>query len=172
MSRKLPADAFEAYLAMGEQRSYSALATKHGVSKRCVTKRAAQEGWTERLARIEADARAITDQRASQTLAEMNDRHLAMVKAMGLRAMTAIKNFPIEDGMDAIRAADIAIKLERLLAGEVSKRTELNIEAITRHEMRTLLKVVSDDEPRAVEAVAIEAGGDDDDDDDEPADAV
>ena len=169
MTRKLPPNAFEAYLALGEQRAYSTIAKQFGVSKRCVTKRAAQEGWAERIKKIEADARAITDQRASQTLAEMNDRHLAMVKAMGLRAMTALKNFPIEDGMDAIRAADMTIKLERLLAGEVSKRTELSIEAITRQEMRTLLTVVRDEEPRTVEAEVIEAA--DDDDDDDPAQA-
>jgi hypothetical protein len=76
--------------------------------------------------------------------------------------------------MDGIRGVEMIIKMERLLAGEASKRTELSIEEITRHEIRTLLKVVPDDEddgPRTVDAVAIGAGdrGDDDDGDLEDA---
>jgi hypothetical protein len=170
VTRKLPSDSFEAYLALGEQRSYSTVAKQFGVSKRAVTKRASQEGWTARLAKIEADARVITDQRATQTLADMNERHLTMIKAIGLRAITALKSSQITDAMDAVRAAEIAIKLERLLAGEVNKRTELNSDEITRHEIRTLLRVEHVDErPRIVEAVAIGASSEDDDDTEDSA---
>lgn len=159
MIKKLPANAFEVYLGLGDQRTYAAVARQFNVSKRAVTKRATQEKWTDRLKEIEANARTITDQRASQTLADMNDRHLAMVKAMGLRAMTALKNCQIDNGMDAVRAADMVIKLERLLAGEASKRTELSIEDVTRHEIRTLLKVVgASDEARVVQ---LDPGDDD-----------
>ena len=62
MTRKLPPNAFEAYLALGEQRAYSTIAKQFGVSKRCVTKRAAQEGWTERIKKIEADASKLPKQ--------------------------------------------------------------------------------------------------------------
>jgi len=171
VNRKLPTDAFEQYRALGEQRSYTALAQRLGVSKRAVTKLAAKEGWTERMAKIEEGAREISDRKASEDLAAMHERHLATLKVMGVRVLSALRDCPITDGMDAIRAADITIKLERLLAGEASKRTELSIEAITRHEMATLLKVVhdddEDDEPRVVDAVAIGAGAQDADADDE-----
>jgi hypothetical protein len=172
LTRKLPADAFDAYLALGERRSYSTIAKQYGVSKRCVTKRASQEGWTERLAKIEADARAISDHKATEELAAMRERHLATLKVMGMRVLAALRDCTIKDGMDAIRAADITIKLERLLAGEVSKRTELSVAEVTRHEMRTLLTVVRDDSPRVVEAVVIGAEAEDDDDDDDLSDST
>lgn len=158
MNRKLPSDAFAAYVALGETRTYGQIAERFHVSKRCVTKRAATEKWGERLAKMEAEAKAISDRKMTEGLAEMHERHVKMAKAMAARVLTALRDHPIEDGMDAIRAADMVIKLERLLAGEASKRTELSIEEISRREIRTLLKVVdADDEPRVVE---IEQGDD------------
>ena len=152
MNKLLPPDAFEAYVALGQERSYATLARNYGVSKRCVTREAARGKWIERLSKIEEDARAASDRRVTETLADMHERHVKMLKVMGARVVTALRDHPIDSGMDAIRAADITIKLERLIAGEVSKRTELNIEEITRHEIRTLLKVVDDDdEPRTID---------------------
>jgi hypothetical protein len=46
--------------------------------------------------------------------------------------------------MDAIKAAELVIKLERLIVGEPSERTALSVEEVTRQEMRELLVV--DDE--------------------------
>jgi hypothetical protein len=163
---KIPPDAFDFYAAQGEHRSYQATAEKFGVSKTAITKCAKREGWGERLAKIEADARAISDRKLTESLAEMQERHLKIVKAMSARVLSGLRDYPIMDGMDAIRAADMVIKLERLLAGEASKRTELSIEDITRHEIRTLLRVVPNEEPRLVEAGVV-AGGDDEDDRDE-----
>jgi hypothetical protein len=149
---KIPSDAFDFYAAQGEHRSYQATADKFGVSKTAITKCAKREGWGERLAKIEADARAISDRNLTESLAEMQERHLKIVKAMSARVLSGLRDYPLADGMDAIRAADMVIKLERLLAGEASKRTELSIQDITRHEIRTLLRVVPNEEPRMVEA--------------------
>jgi hypothetical protein len=149
---KIPSDAFDFYAAQGEHRSYQATADKFGVSKTAITKCAKREGWGERLAKIEADARAISDRKLTESLAEMQERHLKIVKAMSARVLSGLRDYPLADGMDAIRAADMVIKLERLLAGEASKRTELSIQDITRHEIRTLLRVVPNEEPRMVEA--------------------
>lgn len=152
MRTKIPSDAFDFYAAQGEHRSYQATADKFGVSKTAITKCAKREGWGERLAKIEADARAISDRNLTESLAEMQERHLKIVKAMSARVLSGLRDYPLADGMDAIRAADMVIKLERLLAGEASKRTELSIQDITRHEIRTLLRVVPNEEPRMVEA--------------------
>ncbi len=46
---KLPDNAFEVYLLLGEGRSYQALADHFDVSKRTVASRAKDEGWQERL---------------------------------------------------------------------------------------------------------------------------
>lgn len=60
MSGKLPDDAFQFYLSLGADRSYEAVAHHYGVTKRAVTKRAANENWQDKLrdARSNADAQA------------------------------------------------------------------------------------------------------------------
>ena len=50
MTRKIPDDAFEAYVALGPTgRSYQTLADRYSVSKRAITKCAAREEWAERM---------------------------------------------------------------------------------------------------------------------------
>jgi len=159
MTRKLTSTAFEAYVALGEGRTYLALARQFNVTKRCVTKRAAQEGWADRLAKVEENAKAISDRRMSEDLADMHERHLKMVKFMGARVLAGLRDLPIKEGMDAIRAGDIVIKLERLLQGESSKHTEVSVREMFQRDVLTLLEVVPDEAPRVIEA---EPAADDD----------
>ena len=147
MTRKIPEDAFERYVGMGAQRSFKGLAQELGVTKRAVTKCAAREQWTERLEKIERDARARSDQKITETMEQMRERHLATLKAMHTRALVALKTYPLTSGMDAVRAAEMAIKLERLVAGEPSERSAVSIEELTKQEIRELLVVVDDEEP-------------------------
>lgn len=142
---KIPSDAFEFYVSLGPSRSYRAVAEHFGVGKRAVTKHAAHEDWPGRLAKIEEEARERSDRKLVETLEEMRTRHLQMVRAMQARALVALKNFPLTSGMEGIKAGELSIKLERLLAGEASERTAVSIEEITRREIETLL-VVEDDE--------------------------
>lgn len=139
MSRKLPDDAFEAYVAMGAQRSYEALARRYGASKRAIAKKASKEGWAERLAKIEQGVRQKSDEGLVDAISEMRARHQQTVKAIGLRALAGLKEHPLHTGMEAVKAAEIAIKLERLLAGEPGERSELAIAEVTRAEIQRLL---------------------------------
>jgi predicted transcriptional regulator len=147
MTRKIPEDAFERYVAMGAQRSFQALADELGVTKRAVSKCAAREGWSQRLARIDAEARKRSDEKITETLEQMRERHLATLKAMHTRALAALRQYPLTSGMDAMRAAEMAIKLERLVAGEPTDRSAVSIEEIIKQEMRELLVVVDDEDP-------------------------
>ena len=104
-ARKIPDDAFERYVALGTSRSYKTLAEEYGVTKRAVTKCAAREGWTERLDKIEREARDHTDQRITESLEEMHERHLKTLKAMHARALSGLVQYPLTNGMDAMRAA-------------------------------------------------------------------
>ncbi len=150
MARKIPEDAFAQYVAMGVERSYQALADVLGVTKRAITKIGAREGWAARLAKIEQTARERSDQRLAETLEEIRSRHLKTLRAMNARALSALQQFPLNSGMEAMRAAEMVIKLERLIVGEPSERTEVGIEEITRREVAKFLEVAVD--------------GDDDDD--------
>lgn len=138
---KLPQDAFPYYVGLGIDRSYKAVAERFGVTKRTVTRTAAREGWMERLAEIERKARETIDEKLTHDVEEMNARHRKILRAMGSRAARALADYPLNTGMEGIRAAEIAIKLERLLAGEPSDRNEVTIEQVTRDEIGRLLTV-------------------------------
>jgi hypothetical protein len=123
--RKIPEDAFEYYVALGPTRSHQAVAQRYGVSKRAVSKCAVREEWSQRLAQIEKSSRDRSDERIGSALDEMRERHLKTLRAMNVRALAALKEYPLESGMEAMRAAEMVIKLERLVTGEATDRTAL-----------------------------------------------
>jgi len=139
VSGKIPDDAFDFYVGLGPTRSYQSVGDRYGVSKRAVVKHASKEKWAERLGDIQKDARVESDKKIATELGDMHERHIKMLKAMAARALMGIKEFPLTSGMEAIRTAELVIKLERIIHGEPTDRGEMSIEEITRREMQTLL---------------------------------
>ena len=144
MNRKLPPDAFDFYASLGTDRSYRAVAKQFGASKRAVQNCADREEWTKRLEKIELESRERADKRIGETLDDIRERHMKTLRAMNGRAIEGLKSFPITSGMDAMRASEMVIKLERLIIGEPTERNAMSIEEITREEIRSLLVVVGD----------------------------
>ena len=151
MTRKIPPDAFEYYVSLGPARNYRTVAERYDVTSRAVTKCASRERWSERLVKIEQDARERCDRKLGDVFEEARERHLKTLKAMHARALTALKQYPLSSGMDAMRAAEMVIKLERLVMGEASERKEVTIEEVTKRELRELLIVGNDDADEGVE---------------------
>jgi hypothetical protein len=160
---KIPIDAFEYYVALGLERSYEAVATRYNVNKRSVTRAATRERWSERLNQIQREAQARVDEKLVGDIEEMKLRHRKLLRAMASRAAQAIATYPLVDGMQGIRAAEVAVKLERLMMGEPSDRSEALIIDVTRQEMRELLEPVDtdpdDDEGNADAGGAEDADG-------------
>ncbi len=119
---RIPSDGFEVYLALGDGRSYQAVADKFGVSKRSVTKKAGKERWQERLAAIEKTARERAEEEYTETLQAVNRRHLKMMQALQGKALEALKNYPIHNAAAAARALDIAVARERAIRGTPDTR--------------------------------------------------
>ena len=145
MSKKIPDDAFDYYVALGAARSYQAVADRYGVTKRAVVKHAARERWTQRLGEVQESARVQSDKDLAQEVVEMRDRHKRMLKAMAVRALSGLKDLPLRNGMEAIRAAELVIRMERIVFGEEDERGEESIEEITKREIQTLLRPVDDE---------------------------
>jgi len=141
MVNRIPEHAFDFYANLGPGRSYGQVAKEYGVSRRAVAQRADRDGWKARLQHIEEEARKRGDERLVETFDEVRSRHLRTVRAMHARALTALKQFPLQDPMQAIRAAELTIKLERMILGEPSDSPGGSVEEITREEMRRLLVV-------------------------------
>jgi hypothetical protein len=108
------------------------VAEKYGVSKRAVTQCAKREGWPERLTKIEQEAREKMDKRLAESLEERRERHLTVIRAMLSRSVAALQKYPLNSAMDAVKTAEKAIKLERLVVGETSDRTAVVEEIVKR----------------------------------------
>lgn len=134
MARKLPKDAFDVYMSLGPGRSYKAVADHFGVSKRAVTSRATKEKWQERATEIETKARQGAEQRLVETLEDMNTRHLKSLRVVQARAVEALRGMPLQSAMEAVRALDLSIRQERLIRGEPSERTALQVEEVIKRE--------------------------------------
>lgn len=139
--QKLPEDAFAFYVGLGAERSYQAVAEHFGVTKRTIVRAATREGWTARLAAIEASAQERADAKLAEGLAQTRERHLKLLRAMASRAAQAIQAYPLTNGMEGMRVAEMTIRLERLIMGEPTERAGISVEQITRSEIERLLVV-------------------------------
>lgn len=140
MTRKMPDDAFAFYVALGpDQRSYELVGKHYGVNKKTVTRTAEREQWQARLEVIERRAREATDAKLAKDLHAMDMRHRKLLLGIASRAASAIQAFPLKTAMEGIKAAEIAIKLERLLAGEPTETRTISVEQVTREEVHRFL---------------------------------
>ncbi len=117
MAGKIPPDAFEQYVGLGEQRSYALLAESFGCTKRAVTFRASQECWQERLTKIEDESKRRVDEKLVETKGEVRERHLRSLRAIQGRALQALQTMPMRTASEAAKALMAAIKAEAALMG-------------------------------------------------------
>jgi hypothetical protein len=148
--RKIPDDAFALYVAMGHERSHQALADKLGVTKRAITERASEERWAERLEAIEAEVQARIEEKLKDELEESQLRYRKLLRGIESRAAQVIAEKPLRTCLEGVRALELAMKMQMLLAGQPSQRTELVVAATTKAEIDRLLErkdeVTSDDD--------------------------
>ena len=57
-----------------------------------------------------------------------------LVLIIQARALEALRHMPLESAMEAVRALDIGIRQERLIRGEPSDRTAIQVEDVIRRE--------------------------------------
>ena len=145
--KKLPDDSFAFYLALGLNRSYQAVADHYGVDKKTVTNRAVKESWKEKLADHEREQRKAQEKKAAESLEAMNDRHLKVLSFVQAKSIEALKTMPIESAIDAVRALAIAIEKERLIRGEPTERSAIDIEKKIREEHDRWLVPVEPEPP-------------------------
>lgn len=134
MAKRLPRDAFEFYYTLGADRSYQSVAHHFGVVKQTVVKRATKEHWKKRVAELDEKAREKREAKLLESLEEMNVRHIKLSRAIQARAVETLRQMPLSTAMEAVRASEAAIKLERLIRGEPSERTVISTEEILRKE--------------------------------------
>ncbi len=155
----VPDDAFALYVALGpEGRSYDAVAKHYGLTKKTITRAAVRERWQERLEALERKAQEETDAKLASTIHEANMRHRKLLLAVAARAAQALQQYELKSAMEAVRAAEVAVKLERLMLGESTEARTISVEQVTRDEVNRFL----------VDEHAVEEWDDDSNDDEVP----
>lgn len=157
MRRKIPPDAFSFYFSLGAERSYDAVAKKYDCSKRAVAKVASKEKWQGRLEDLEQKARAKSDQQILESLEQMNDRHIKTARMLQAKGIAALQALEIKGVPDALKAVQVGLEKERLIRGEPSERTAVNVEEIIKREFAELMVDAEDDGDDEVEET-LEAG--------------
>lgn len=133
MNRKIPQDAFLHYVNLGPARTYEAVATHYGVSRRGVAEFAKRERWQERIAELDERARERTESVALESIAAMNERHLKIAKFMQGKGLEAMQSGKLELLGRATRTLSVGIELERLVRGEPTDHGD-NVAALIRRE--------------------------------------
>lgn len=133
MNKKIPADAFSFYVSLGPRRSYDAVAAKYGASRRGVADHAKREHWQERVAKLETRARADAETKAAESLEAMNQRHLQEARFLQSRGLEGLKSGRLELYAANGRLVELGVKLERLVRGQATERTE-SLEQVVRGE--------------------------------------
>lgn len=139
MARKIPVDAFELYLSLGDGRSYEKVAAHFGVSKTAVVKRATKEDWRARMHAHEAKAQEAIDKKAIETIEQMKERHLKVMKAIQNKALDALRSMPLDTAFQAVKALALSLEQERELRGEPAGGGTLDIAALIKQEYNTLI---------------------------------
>lgn len=164
MTTRIPAESFDFYVRIGPTRSYAQVAAHYGVHKRSIVKFATRHGWARRLLEIETKARERSETSLVDAVEEMNQRHIKTAKMLQAKALEALRSLPIDSAMGAVRALDLGLKQERLIAGEPTDRSAVAVEDIIKREAARWLGPAGADEGWdvfAVEQPAIEPVNDD-----------
>jgi hypothetical protein len=154
VSRKIPPDAFDLYFSLGVKRTYQAVADRFGVSKRAVTALAMREGWQAKVVELERKARERGETKAIETLEAMQGKHLKTLQVVLGKALEALRAMPLTTAYEAVRSIEMVIRQERLVRGESTEKTVLDVEAMIRREQESWLVPVKDEGRDGNEAVA------------------
>jgi len=139
VGRKIPPEAFSHYLSLGQGRSYEAVAAHFNVSKRAITNLAVRENWQMKLKDAERQARDKAEEKALESLEEMNLRHLKTVQLIQRKALDGMRTLPLASGIDCVRALTLALEKERLIRGEPTDRSAMSVEDIIKREYALLM---------------------------------
>lgn len=137
---------FAEYVAQGTKRSYAAVAARFGTTKRRIVRVSQRGNWLARLAEIERNAKTEADRRLTESRAEVDERHLRMIKAIASRGLQGLQAFQFDNARDSAKAVEAAVKLERNVLGRTDLHLDVTVQEITRRELDHFLTTEDEDD--------------------------
>ena len=177
--RELPKhEAFAYYVSLGQNRSHAAVAKAFGVGIDAVHKVSAKQRWSARLKALEEAAAEQIEAELVESMASMQRRHLQTLRVVHTRAVEALRDYPLRSAMEAVRALEVTIKLERAILGLDAEGDGGAVRELRQREEDTLVKCAADDEdaeipsPAETEFEVIDDAESENDDGDEEGEAA
>ncbi len=136
-------DNFFKWMALGEGRSFKAVATTTNMPVAVVIKHAQKFKWKQRLALVQSRASAKTLDRMVESYADVNEIHVRELRELRENALSVLRNIPITHPRDAIKLVLESMKLERQILGldadsDNKDLTELLAEKLKRVQAKVL----------------------------------
>ncbi len=104
------------------------LAKQWKLSQTAMSSRSKKENWVTQRKQFKIKTWAKSDEKAAETIADMNTRHLKQFKHLQDKALKTIQNKrKFEKDRDAVTALVEGVKGERTIRGEPTERQEVNI---------------------------------------------
>lgn len=104
------------------------LAKKWKISQTALSKRSHKEKWVEQRKQFKLKSWAKSDERAIETIADMNARHMREYKLLQGKGLERLRDTRIEKDRDAITALDVGIKGERTIRGEPTEVVDQRVQ--------------------------------------------
>ena len=123
---------FRTYLSMEPPRSRVEAAKALGLKKRTIDDMMHRHRWHDRALAYDERMAKAADRAAMSTAEDMQRRHMEAVHAMLRRGVHAITEADLTEARDGVPMIDKAVRLERLLVGEATDRTESRISSLDR----------------------------------------
>lgn len=116
--------AYEYWFSL-DKRSYRKVAKQFNVSITAVANWARTFNWEERAREGNQKILEKTEEKVTDTIAEMNIRHINFAKSVLEEIKEEIKKFKPTSLYDLVRIGEIVIKIERIARGEATERQEV-----------------------------------------------
>lgn len=139
-------EAFEYYYGLGDQRSYPAVARKFTVSVTSIKKWAKAFNWQERVEQRDIENARRLEEKTNETVVATKATYRKIIKAAIGRWVKRFQGGEID--VESVWDLERLVKLDLLLMGEPTDRSEHESRVTERHEYDIVQRIIADPEAR------------------------
>ena len=124
---KLPPDPKTYYTQNPDKPSQRKTAKLYGLGKTTIANRSIKEKWVEKRDQFRSKADAKTEEKAIETISDMNVRHYTALTKVEQQCEDTLDSCKFLTAGEALKGMDMSIKGQRTIKGEPTDRQDLSI---------------------------------------------
>mgnify|MGYP000845557772 CR=1 FL=1 len=139
-------EAFELYYSLGDKRSLMSVARQCGVSERTVARWSKLFNWQERVEQRDIENARRLEEKTNETVVATKANYRKIIKAAIGRWVKRFQGGEID--VESVWDLERLVKLDLLLMGEPTDRSEHESRVTERHEYDIVQRIIADPEAR------------------------